>query len=366
MEPTEETRSCTRTDVEHGISFPSEAVHQQQQEPHQEEQQEQQPVLYQTSYLLTKPILRISVHILGLSAFMAIAIVAQLQTPVLRGFFCNDTEIAYPYKEIATVPTAELMYISIVFPALIIAATEMLFLIIKNTQPAAAATATDLTAATAATAAGKAGGKANKRGETAGKGWLVPSGLMDMYRHLGAFSFAHVSCWLLTDSIKKTVGSLRPHFLHVCQPDWDQIQCKGDRGEYMFVPDAHCKGDIVDIIDEARRSFPSGHSSQSMCGLLFAAVYLQSRYRYNQRRTMPMVISNHKKSVLRIIVENIYFIAHAAVPFMQISLILLALYVAGTRVHDHYHHVRDCCGGVLLGALTAMHAAFFVIDMRKG
>ena len=42
---------------------------------------------------------------------------------------------------------------------------------------------------------------------------------------------------------KYATGRLRPHFLAVCNPDLDQIQCRDpQRGLPLFVTDYECRG----------------------------------------------------------------------------------------------------------------------------
>jgi hypothetical protein len=39
------------------------------------------------------------------------------------------------------------------------------------------------------------------------------------------YSLGAISTMLITEIGKHTVGRLRPHFITVCQPDWDSITC---------------------------------------------------------------------------------------------------------------------------------------------
>jgi membrane-associated phospholipid phosphatase len=60
---------------------------------------------------------------------------------------------------------------------------------------------------------------------------------------------------LFTETLKKVVGAPRPNFFHLC--DWDAVAmaCRQNN-------------------DEARSSFPSGHSSISFCALGFLSLFL--------------------------------------------------------------------------------------------
>ncbi|KAL8430970.1 hypothetical protein Efla_003961 [Eimeria flavescens] len=296
-------------------------------------------------------LLRLCVHCLSAAWMAAVAAHALSHTFRERGFFCGDPDIALPYKP-QTVSSHLLIAISVVFPFCLIACMEALLLGLRLTGETAAGN-------------GKRGGRLG--------GWRIPEGLVEVYRHLGAFCFSILSCWVLTEVLKNAVGSLRPHFLSVCQPDWGQLICR--RGEeQVYVSRYRCLGDEARVA-EARRSFPSGHSSFTFCGMLFAALYLQGRFKWQQQRTAPhphppynpqqqQEQQQQRQRWRRALMEKLFWTVEAATPFLQVLLLLLAFFVAATRVVDHYHHVRDVVAGGCIGALTAMHAAFFVIDLR--
>lgn len=62
-------------------------------------------------------------------------------------------------------------------------------------------------------------------------------------------------------------GSLAPHFLSVCRPNYTALGCQGG-ARFVSQSDA-CTGDPDDIM-RARRTFPSKEAAVS----LYAAVYL--------------------------------------------------------------------------------------------
>ncbi|OEH75575.1 lipid phosphate phosphatase 2 [Cyclospora cayetanensis] len=142
-------------------------------------------------------------------------------------------------------------------------------------------------------------------------GWTVPQFLVDLYTYLGGFGFSHAFAWLLAGTIKGYVGSLRPHFFDACKPDWSKY-----------------------------------------------------RLRWQQQETAPKRHLRNRQGILGLL-EQLYWIVQACVPILQVLMFLLALYVPATRVLEHYHHVRDVCGGAAVGAVCALFGAFFVIDMRN-
>jgi len=44
------------------------------------------------------------------------------------------------------------------------------------------------------------------------------------------YSLGAISTLLITEIGKHTIGRLRPHFISVCKPNWDQIQCFENKG----------------------------------------------------------------------------------------------------------------------------------------
>merc|ERR1712165_439829 len=72
---------------------------------------------------------------------------------------------------------------------------------------------------------------------------------------------------IITDTIKVTVGRLRPHFLSVCNPN---VTCSSYDATYHT--DYVCQNVTAKDENDARLSFPSGHASMSACVMGFIMV----------------------------------------------------------------------------------------------
>uniref|UniRef100_A0A8C3AZV5 Phospholipid phosphatase 1 n=1 Tax=Cyclopterus lumpus TaxID=8103 RepID=A0A8C3AZV5_CYCLU len=138
----------------------------------------------------------------------------------------------------------------------------------------------------------------------------------------------------LTDIAKYSIGRLRPHFLDVCRPDWKLINCSSG----AYIENFTCTGDLQ-MANEGRLSFYSGHSSFSMYCMLFLALYLQARLQVEWARLLR--------------------------PTIQFFLIAASVFTGLSRVSDYKHHWSDVLTGLLQGALMAVLVVFCVSDFFK-
>ncbi|MGH0127176.1 UNVERIFIED_CONTAM: hypothetical protein FKN15_071585 [Acipenser sinensis] len=84
-----------------------------------------------------------------------------------------------------------------------------------------------------------------------------------LYKQIGVFIFGCAISQSFTDIAKVSVGRMRPHFLAVCKPDFTTINCS-----LGYIDNYSCLGDESKI-QEARKSFFSGHASFSMYTMLY-------------------------------------------------------------------------------------------------
>ena len=124
----------------------------------------------------------------------------------------------------------------------------------------------------------------------------------------------------ITNVLKVAVGRPRPDFVARCWPD----------GQVTGLPGVPvCEGDQnAHVVKEGLKSFPSGHTSLTMCGMTYLSLLLWTRVLFVPSAAV-------RGPVLRVLA--------AALP------LLYALYVAVSRVRDGWHHWSDCAAGALLG-----------------
>lgn len=155
--------------------------------------------------------------------------------PYKRGFYCDDESINKPYKE-STVSNVVALIVGLLLPVLSFIIIEILlhYLKVQKVGPAKASVGRVM--------------------------FVGPIKLnhvaLKILKIISVFLFGAAINVLITDVGKYGCGRLRPHFLTVCKPSIDWLNCTG-----QFVTADVCTGSDASLIRQARLSFPSGHSS---------------------------------------------------------------------------------------------------------
>ncbi|XP_003200726.1 phospholipid phosphatase 3 isoform X2 [Danio rerio] len=219
--------------------------------------------------------------------------------PYQRGFYCSDDSIRYAYKN-STVPSSVLTAVGLLLPIASIVIGEC-YRIHYLSQGS--------------------------------KSFVGNPYVSALYRQVGVFIFGCAVSQSFTDIAKVSVGRMRPHFLDVCRPNYSTIDCS-----LGYITEYTCTGDPSKV-QEARKSFFSGHASFSMYTMLYLAFYLQSRFTWRGARLLR--------------------------PLLQFTLLMMAFYTGLSRVSDHKHHPTDVLAGFVQGALVAYCIVFYVSDLFK-
>lgn len=227
------------------------------------------------------------------------AILTPQHNPFKRGFFCSDESIRLPLKD-DTISYQLLGGVMIPFTLIVMICGECLCVYLS-------------------------------RGKS--KHSIQNLYVSRVYKAVGSFVFGMACTMSLTDIAKYSVGRLRPHFLAVCNPNWEKINCKAG-----YIENVTCTGDS-DLVDQARLSFFSGHSSFSMYCMLFLTLYIQARLHGDWSRLLR--------------------------PTIQFFLLATAIYVGLSRISDYKHHWSDVLTGLIQGGLVAVLTVFFVSDFFK-
>ena len=136
---------------------------------------------------------------------------------------------------------------------------------------------------------------------------------------------AFLTAWLLTEmatSLGKTWVH-RPNFYSLCEMDVQTMQCTSSS---------------LHRICDSYYSLPSGHSSLSACAMVFVICCIVGQMMDVRRRTIRN--EDYGTTKQRIVLASLA---------TWILLGSWAVYVAATRVHDHWHRVSDVSAGLALG-----------------
>ncbi|XP_072024187.1 phospholipid phosphatase 1-like isoform X2 [Amphiura filiformis] len=223
----------------------------------------------------------------------------------MRGFFCNDQSLMYPYND-SSIPSTVLYSVGIALPLITIILTELVIFTYRKRQDA-----DYLPPDTMNKCCG---------------GMTIPPLLYNLLKYATFFLFGTLITQITFDVANNSVGRLRPHFFSVCQPDWNAANCSDGYLDF-YVTDDVCTGTDEHRIYEARRSFPSGHAALSVYFMLFLALYLQKRWTWRDT------------TYLR--------------PLIQFVTLMLAVYTCFSRISDYKHHWSDVLGGAIIGAIIA-------------
>ncbi|XP_014856380.1 PREDICTED: lipid phosphate phosphohydrolase 3-like isoform X1 [Poecilia mexicana] len=220
--------------------------------------------------------------------------------PYQRGFYCSDESIRFPRKEGETISDAVLCGVGILIGTVSIVIGECFRI---------------------------------HQLHVGTKSFVGNSYVAALYKQIGVFLFGCAVSQSFTDIAKVSVGRMRPHFLDVCKPDFSAINCS-----LGYITNYTCTGDESEV-QEARKSFFSGHASFSLFSMLYLAFYIQSRFTWRGARLLR--------------------------PLLQFTLVMMAFYTGLSRISDHKHHPTDVLAGFVQGALVAYCIVFYVSDLFK-
>ncbi|XP_061588907.1 phospholipid phosphatase 3-like isoform X1 [Cololabis saira] len=220
--------------------------------------------------------------------------------PYRRGFYCDDESIKYPAKSGDTISDGVLSAAGILITILSIVIGESYRIYFLS---------------------------------EGSKSFVGNPYISALYKQVGVFVFGCAISQSFTDIAKVSVGRMRPHFLDVCKPDFSTINCS-----LGYITDYQCQGPESKV-QEARKSFFSGHASFSMYTMLYLVFYLQSRFTWQGARLLR--------------------------PLTQFTLVMMSFYTGLSRVSDHKHHPTDVLAGFVQGALVAYCIAFYVSDLFR-
>ncbi|XP_002156341.3 phospholipid phosphatase 1 [Hydra vulgaris] len=226
-----------------------------------------------------------------------------------QGFFCDDETIKKPYVSQETIPFSVLLLISTGLIVFVVCLTDCINFIYWKKKNAICEDVIETTLCC----------------------FKISNWISRLIKRLWLILCGALIVNIITNIGKVMVGRLRPHFLTVCQPDYSKFNCSSG-----YITSDVCTGDIKKVI-EARKSFPSGHTSYA----IFVAVLLSLYIEYV------------------VVTSQIYLLK----PFAQLTLICLGLACSFTRISDYFHHWSDVLAGLIIGTLLAYYTIFYLMNL---
>ncbi|GAB1288503.1 Phospholipid phosphatase-related protein type 1 [Apodemus speciosus] len=151
---------------------------------------------------------------------------------------------------------------------------------------------------------------------------------------IGVFAFGLFATDIFVNAGQVVTGHLTPYFLTVCQPNYTSTDC---RAHHQFISNGNiCTGD-VEVIEKARRSFPSKHAALSIYSALYATMYITSTIRTKSSRL--------------------------AKPVLCLGTLCTAFLTGLNRVSEYRNHCSDVIAGFILGTAVAL---FLTEEMNPG
>eukprot|EP00050_Salpingoeca_kvevrii_P022608 m.128910 g.128910 ORF g.128910 m.128910 type:complete len:291 (-) comp9761_c0_seq3:2649-3521(-) len=149
----------------------------------------------------------------------------------------------------------------------------------------------------------------------------------------------------ITEGGKRWIAEPRPDFVERCIGSTNFNGERFDSNGNLI-----CDGEKA-VVAEGRLSFPSGHSSLSLCIGLFCTLYFVWSLYVRPANTYFRHPVYGWRSVRRRWMASFLFVA-------CIHPLVVAFWVAASRVVDHRHSPADICGGAIIGITIA--AVLFV------
>jgi membrane-associated phospholipid phosphatase len=144
-----------------------------------------------------------------------------------------------------------------------------------------------------------------------------------------------------TNFLKVWGGRFRPDFLSRCAYNATLGRCTGD----------------PDLVDDGRKSFPSGHASLSFAGLGFLGLWIYSLALQGLFTRPPAPISAGSRRFFPHRPSRAWRLVLPWIP------LLFAAYIGISRTQQYIHHPTDVLSGALLGSVIAL--IFYILFYRR-
>ncbi|KAB0347946.1 hypothetical protein FD754_012803 [Muntiacus muntjak] len=167
--------------------------------------------------------------------------------------------------------------------------------------------------------------------------WCMSPFLIALNLLVGVFAFGLFATDIFVNAGQVVTGHLTPYFLTVCKPNYTSTDCQA---HHQFINNGNiCTGDL-EVIEKARRSFPSKHAALSIYSALYATMYITSTIKTKSSRL--------------------------AKPVLCLGTLCTAFLTGLNRVSEYRNHCSDVIAGFILGTAVALFLGMCVVHNFKG
>lgn len=229
--------------------------------------------------------------------------------PVSGGFFCDDRSLMYPLKPQTVSTRAYLLIGVVVLPLTTFIVTEFFHYVPDSDSKELSSSSS----------------------KTSQAPFSFKKYLSTIYGLMNDFLFGFYLQLGFYIIPKFLSVELRPHFFAACIPVMPyNTTCDDPLNLGRYITDYQCSNPDTGVVFNIYLSFPSGHCSGSFYAAAYLCGYVQSKVAMDRYVRLAV----------------------------QYTLLLMAIFVAVSRISDHYHHWLDVGVGSLMGIVLGVWMSY--------
>lgn len=211
--------------------------------------------------------------------------------------------------------------------------------------------------------------------------------LWELEKGLAGLALSVAAAFFVTQATKNLFGKPRPNSIAACIPDLSRVEKYSVDGYGTTIDDgwtlvsaAICSNPDIKLVNDAFRSFPSGHSTVSWAGMLYLTLFLCSKFaiiipHLPANSLSPSSSSDYAPDQLPLHEATGSTYPHAPDPnsrklsvrdiaasppnhliIVAFLPLAVALFICASRFFDFYHHGLDIISGSVIGILSSYFA----------
>jgi membrane-associated phospholipid phosphatase len=199
------------------------------------------------------------------------------------------------------------------------------------------------------------------------------------------YGLSHAIAFFVTQGMKNSVGKPRPNLIARCRPDLTDVGAHTITSlgasmseSWVYVDSGICTTENRGKLEDAYRSFPSGHSSFAWSGMLFLSLWLCHKFAIvtpatpiaapekiqstsssgQSQSSLDVEQEKHPSKPLKCPTQIPSQHYRAAAPPMYLIVVpfvplAISVWICSTRYSEFYHSGIDVIAGTLIGIMSA-------------